>query len=203
MCEYARWILNTADRSGVPVLEPQSSIYSRRRRSSILDCSEMENREHQYHNWKRNRSTKPPWKNWNIVESLLRSLSLCWSPVMFERIFITSACAAVPHLWKTRIMGMSEGFYFIATEAWSLSSLLWSFFQVRELCQQTLTNTETQCFRFRITLVGIRYKTFTQARNTEFKLESAGYVERDTWFVNETERFLLTLSTLPCFAEHT
>lgn len=50
---------------------------------------------------------------------------------------------------------------------------------------------------------GIRYETFTQARSTEFKLESAGYVARDTWFVNETERFLLTLSTLPGFAEYT
>lgn len=77
MCKYLRWILNTADRSGVTVIEPQSFSHSRTRRSSILDCSEMENRKHQYHNWKRNRSTTPPPENWNIVESLLRSLSSC------------------------------------------------------------------------------------------------------------------------------
>lgn len=80
MCEYSRRILNTADRRGVTVIEPQSSSHSRIRQSSILDCSEMENRKHQYHNWKRNRSTNPPpppRKNWNIVECLLRSLSSC------------------------------------------------------------------------------------------------------------------------------
>lgn len=51
----------------------------------------------------------------------------CWSPVMFDGICITPACAAVSHLWRTHCVEMSEGFYFIATEAWSLSSLLWSF----------------------------------------------------------------------------
>lgn len=168
------------------------------RRSSILNCSEMEKRKHRYHNWKRKYET--PLKKHRIF--VTEPLELCWSPVMLERIFITSACAAVPHLWRTRIVGMSEGFYFIATEAWSLSSLLWSFSKW-ENCARRPWQTENLCFRFRITLAGIRHETFTQARSTEFKLESAGYVGRDTWFVNETEKFLLTLSTLPCFAEYT
>lgn len=46
-------------------------------------------------------------------------------------------------------------------------------------------------------------ETFTQAGNIEFKHASAGYVKRDAWFVNETQKILLTLSTLLSFAENT
>lgn len=84
---------------GIPVLEPQSSIYSRRRRSSILDCSQMENRKNQYHNWKRNRSTKPPWKNWNIVESLLRSLSSCVGPLWCLREYLLPLRVQLCHIY--------------------------------------------------------------------------------------------------------
>lgn len=182
MCEYARRILNNAERSGVTTIEPQLSSHSRIRRSPILDGSEMENRKCWNHNWKRNWSTKqpqiPPPPTPSLVESLLQRV-LCRVDLLLG---LKEYALPLP-VQLCRIYG--------GLTVWKCQRAFISLLLKHEVCHHcsdlfpcegiALVDFENPCFWFWITLAGVRYEIFTQAGNAKIptrvsKIHGAGYL---------------------------
>lgn len=164
MCEYARWILNSAERRS---RWGKMSRHSHIRQSSILDGSEMENRNCRNHNWKRNWSRKKQTQS--CVESLLVRFQVVFFCYVWENMHYPSVCNCVTFIEDSQC-GNVRGFLFYCY--WSMKSVIAAhiFFHLRELCHLTLVfqnildcgkvNKENPCFRFSMTLEAVSCETF-------------------------------------------